>query len=173
MGQIIYENGPLDGETNAYNFRSPNWFADTFTVSSASATVTGIEIWVWVFPTNHNPGAEVSITSQPNGGMVYFDQVVQFNESECYADGYGFSICKETATWDNGPLLSNGSYWVNLKNGTFPSGDQVFWDANSGVGCHSQGCPSQATSPFGDIPSEAFTILGNANGDRKATGNPH
>ncbi len=57
---------------------------------------------------------------------------------------------------------SNGTtYWLNLYNAAVPSGDPVYWDENSGVGCHGNGCPSQASeSAIGTIPSEAFTIGG-------------
>jgi hypothetical protein len=44
-----------------------------------------------------------------------------------------------------------------------PSGDPVYWDENSGAGCKSIGCPSQASeSAVGTIASEAFTIIGTA-----------
>ena len=52
---------------------------------------------------------------------------------------------------------------MNLQNASVPSSDPVYWDENSGVGCQGQGCPSQASqNSVGSIPSEAFTILGNA-----------
>ena len=37
----------------------------------------------------------------------------------------------------------------------------MYWDENSGVGCQSPGCPSQAQEDtIGTIPSEAFTLTG-------------
>ena len=57
--------------------------------------------------------------------------------------------------------LGTGIYWLNLQNATVPSGDPVYWDENSGAGCASAGCPSQASeSAVGSIPSEAFEITG-------------
>ncbi len=51
--------------------------------------------------------------------------------------------------------------WLNLLNAVVPDGDPVYWDENSGAGCHSTGCPSQAVeSGVGTIPSEAFDITG-------------
>ena len=48
-----------------------------------------------------------------------------------------------------------------MQNAILPSGDPVYWDENSGVGCQSPGCPSQAqANTVGTIPSEAFTLLG-------------
>ena len=51
---------------------------------------------------------------------------------------------------------------MTLQNASVTSGDPVYWDENSGIGCHSMGCPSQAyESGLGTIPSEAFDITGN------------
>jgi len=161
----VYDNGPLNGELNAYNFTTGLVVSDTFTVSKNNPTINGISIWAWRFPSDHNPTAEVTITSQANGGTVYFDQTGPLDESNCYADGFGFTICQDTGTWTNGPVLPNGTYWINLKNASFPSGNQVYWDMNSGVGCNSPGCPSQAQDILGTIPSETFTILGTSGGD--------
>jgi hypothetical protein len=164
----VYENGPQDIHEHygAYGLTSPFWVSNTFTVSTGTPTVTGLSIWIWVFPGNHNPSAQLLLSSQVNGGgTVYFNQMVQFAESNCYADGLGFSHCEETATWNNGPALANGTYWVTLKNGSFPSGDAIFWDTNAGAGCQSQGCPSQAQWSTGTIPSETFTILGTSGED--------
>jgi len=171
MAGTIYDNGPVNGNLNSYAFDGQFLYvSNTFTVAGGDSTITGISIWVWIFPTDHNPTAEVSITSQPNGGTVYFDQVVQFSqESNCYTDGFGLMICQETANWINGPALSNGTYWINLKNGSFPSGDKIFWDQNNGAGCQSSGCPSQARDSIGTIPSEAFTVLGSSGSQTEST----
>jgi len=173
--QTIYDNGPVNGETLGElisgMYRGGVAFtSNTFTVSGGNATVGGMSIWIWSFPTDHNPTAELIISSQANGGgTVYFDQGVPFAESNCYAQGLGFLICEETATWTDGPALSNGTYWVTLKNGSFPSGDMMLWDINSGLGCTSPGCPSQAQDNAGTIPSESFTILGTSGDSRSTT----
>jgi hypothetical protein len=51
---------------------------------------------------------------------------------------------------------------VNLENAVDSEGQPVYWDENSGVGCHSPGCPSLAGpgGTEGTLPSEAFSILG-------------
>ena len=61
--------------------------------------------------------------------------------------------------------LNAGTYWLNIQNAVVPSGDPVYWDENSGQGCHSLGCPSQASdSAVGTIPSETFDITGTNGG---------
>ena len=63
----------------------------------------------------------------------------------------------------NGPTLGNGTYWLNLSNAVANTGDPVYWDENSGMGCTSPGCPSQASeNSVGTIPSESFTLLGSS-----------
>src|SRR5580698_8811896 len=77
----VYENGPQDIHEHygAYGLTSPFWVSNTFTVSTGTPTVTGLSIWIWVFPGNHNPSAYLLLRSQVNGGgTVYFNQMVQF-----------------------------------------------------------------------------------------------
>jgi len=171
VAQSIYENGQVSFDSTAWSFvGSRYWTSDTFTVSAANSTITGVSIWVQLFVTDHDPTAELTITSQANGGTVYFDEILQFSESDCQANGWGYNICEETASWTNGPVLPSGTYWVTLKNGSLPSGGPAWWMQNSGAGCHSPGCPSQAKFyPGSTIPSEAFTILGTSGGSKSAT----
>jgi hypothetical protein len=167
----VYENGQVDLNSGAWQFTGSRfWVSDTFTISSGNTTVNGLSIGVFLFITDHDPTIEVSISSQPNGGTVYFDQVLQFSESNCLANGWGYNICVETANWANGPNLPNGTYWVTLKNGSLPHSMFGLWNQNSGAGCHSTGCPSQAEFfPGTTIPSEAFTILGTPDGSSQSS----
>ncbi|MGC2112750.1 MAG: hypothetical protein WA655_24735 [Candidatus Korobacteraceae bacterium] len=164
--QTTYENGPENDDALSWRFDGSRLFvSDSFAISGGTATINGISVWQVIFPTDHNPTAEITITSQPNSGTVYFDQTLQFSESNCHAAGWGYNWCVETASWTNGPALSNGTYWVTLKDGSVPSGAPVFWNQNAGVGCRSPGCPSQAEGVTGTIPSEAFTIMGTGNSE--------
>ena len=115
----------------------------------------------WLFSGDTITSVEVSITSGENSGTSYFDQTVNFTQSSCVTNEFGYNVCTETASF-TGPTLNAGTYWVNLQNASVPSGDPAYWDENSGVGCQGQGCPSQASqNDVGSIPSESFTILGN------------
>ena len=70
---------------------------------------------------------------------------------------YGYNIDQITVTaWRSG-LTAGATYWLNLQNAAVPSGDPVFWDENSGAGCKSNGCPSQASeSSVGTIAFGSF-----------------
>lgn len=161
--QTLYENGPINGETDGWTINFGFVIGDSFTISGGNSSVNGLTIGVWLTPGDVLESAEVSITNQPVFGTTYFDQTVNFTQSGCFLNNYSYDVCTETGSF-NGPTLNNGTYWVNLQNAVTTDGDPVYWDENSGVGCHSEGCPSEGNNGFGTLPSEAFTILGTANG---------
>ena len=158
QGSVIYENGPINGNTDAWTINFGFTVSDTITVGDS--TVTGMSFGAWLFAGDTLNSAEISITSEPNGGTTYFDQTVQFTQGSCAVNEYGYNVCTETST-NFSATLPSGTYWVNLQNASVPTGDPVYWDENSGVGCQSPGCPSQAdNNSVGTIPSESFSMLG-------------
>jgi len=160
-GQILYENGPINGETDAWTINEGFVISDTFTISTGNSAVTGLSFGAWLFPGDLLESAQVTISSQEiGGGTVYFDGFVNFTQSSCFANNYGFNVCTETGDF-NGPTLPNGTLWLTLQNAVVNDGDPVYWDENSGAGCHSPGCPSDAgNGSIGTLPSEAFSLLG-------------
>ncbi len=164
QGNDIYDNGPINGNTDAWTINFGFIVSDTFTVVNDYTPITGMTFGAWLFPGDTLTSAELSITSSPNGGTSYFDQTVNFTQGSCSTfNDYGYYVCSENTTF-NGPTLNAGTYWVNLQNASVPSGDPIYWDENSGVGCDSPGCPSEAyENSAGTIPSESFTILGGNN----------
>jgi hypothetical protein len=158
--QVVYENGPINGRVDAWTINFGLIVSDTFTISGGATTVTGVSFGAWLFQGDTLSSVEVDITSMENGGTTFFDQVVSFTSDGCTLNQYGFNVCQETGVF-SGPQLNNGTYWLNLENASVPSGDPVYWDENSGIGCHSVGCPSQPSeNAGGSIPAESFSILG-------------
>jgi hypothetical protein len=150
--QTLYSNGPTNGNTDAWTINFGFVVSDTFTIASGGATPIGAEFAMWSDPGDTLTSAELSITSGENSGTSYFDQTVNFTQSGCVTNTYGYNVCNETTNF-NGPTLQGGTYWLNLQNATVPSGDPVYWDENSG--------PSLASeNSIGSIPSESFTLLG-------------
>ena len=156
---VLFENGPINGETDAWTINFGFVVSNSFEISTGNSTLNGLSFGVWLFPGDVLQSAEVSLTSEPFGGITYFDQVVSFTQSDCFLNNYSYDVCTETGNF-NGPVLANGTYWLNLENAVSADGNPVYWDENSGVGCHSQGCPSQGGEGTGTMPSEAFSILG-------------
>jgi hypothetical protein len=150
--QVIYSNGPTNGNTDAWNIGFGFVVSDTFTVGSGGATVGGVTFAAWLFPGDTLPSATIGISTAENGGTVLFNATETITQSGCVVNGLGFDICNESASFA-GPSLNAGTYWLNIQNGEASDGDSVYWDENSG--------PSSASmTSVGTIPSESFTVLG-------------
>lgn len=157
----LYDNGPINGNVDAFTINFGFAVSDSFTVSPGNQTVGGFSFGAWMFGGDVLETADITMSSQTlGGGTVFFDGTVNFTQSNCVANNFGFNVCTETAMF-NGPALNAGNYWLTLQNAVVSDGDPVYWDQNDGVGCTSPGCPSQAQSrSVGTIPSEAFTVMG-------------
>ncbi len=85
---------------------------------------------------------------------------MNLTQNSCVSNQFGYNVCTQTGNLNVSSLLT-GTYWLNLQNASVTNGDPAYWDENSGVGCRSDGCPSQASEEdVGTIPSESFSILG-------------
>ena len=154
----LYDNGPTNGTVDAWTINFGFAVSDTFTLGSAGS-VGGLDFAAWLFPGDVLESAEVSITSSEFGGTTYFDGTVNFTQSSCVLNQYGFNVCNEGGSF-NAAALNAGTYWLNLQNAVVNNGDPVYWDENSG--------PSQASeSSVGTIPSESFSL--GACGDSKSS----
>jgi hypothetical protein len=147
----IYDNGAINGTTDAWTINSGFTVSDTFTLG-ASQTVNGLSFGAWLEPGDSLVSAEVSITSSEFGGTSFFDQSVNFTSSGCGTNQVGFTVCTETGSF-SGPTLNAGTYWLNLNNAVTSLGAPVYWDENSGAS-------SASENTLGTIPSESFTLLG-------------
>lgn len=159
----LYDNGPTNGDIDAWPINFGYQVSDSFRLPDGG-NVIGLNFAAWLYPGDVLQSAEVSITSGPFSGTTYFDQIINFTQSSCFTNGWGFSVCSESANFSN-LNLNAGTYWLNMKNATVSNGDPIYWDENSG--------PSQAfrsvndgqgdqvfPDAIGTIPSESFTILG-------------
>ena len=154
MAQTVYSNGAINGTTDAWTINFGFVVSDTFTVGSGGSSVNGLSFGAWTFEGDVLESAEVQITSAEFGGTTYTDQIVNFTQSGCSANQYGFNVCTETGSLS--PVnLAGGTYWLNLDNAVVNDGDPVYWDENSGAS-------SASENSVGTIPSEAFTVLGSS-----------
>jgi hypothetical protein len=148
VGQVLWDNGPINGTTDGWTINFGFAVSNSFT-SPGDSPVTGLNFGAWLFPGDVLQSAEVLIgTSEFDGSL--FDGVVLFTQSNCSGNQYGFNVCSESSAF-LGPDLAPGTYWLTLENATVNTGDPVYWDENSG--------PSSASeNSVGTIPSEAFTL---------------
>jgi hypothetical protein len=152
----IYDNGPTNGTLDGWTINTGFIVSDSFTLGSNSQ-VNGLTFSAWLYPGDLLLDGEVSITSAEFGGTTYFDQVVDFTQTRCVINQYGYNVCNETASFGD-VNLNAGTYWLTLENAqTNTTNDPVFWDENSG--------PSSASeNEVGTIPSESFTLFGSGSG---------
>jgi hypothetical protein len=147
---------PINGNTDAWTINFGFIVSDRFYLQENNNTLTGATFGMWLFSGDTLTSAELSITSQENGGISYFDQTVHFTQGACTANQYGYNVCQENTTI-NGPTLNAGAYWINLQNASIPSGDPVYWDENSG-GTNARP-PGASDNTVGSIPGESFSLF--------------
>jgi hypothetical protein len=172
FAQVLYDNGPINGTTDAWTINYGYLIGDSFTLLNNS-TVGGFNFGVWEYAGDRMLSVDWVIASGVDEGTVYgsgtasgsnlTDRFISLNQ-------YGYDIDEITATGLNVNLSSGKTYWLTLQNAVVLNGDPVYWDENSGAGCggddgHGGGCPSMAgPGGVGSDPSEAFTIDGTGGG---------
>jgi hypothetical protein len=159
--QWTYDNGPINGTTDAWTINFGYIVSDTF---QAGGSTTGFSFGVWEFSGDKLTSVDWSITTAENGGSTIGSGTAsggQITDTFISSNQFGYDIDKIAVTGLNVATANGTSYWLNLQNAVVPSGDPVFWDENSGTGCGGAGCPSSASeSAVGTVPGEAFTIQG-------------
>lgn len=155
-----YENGPINGNVDAWTINFGYVVSDTFVPNFS--TVGSFEFGVWEYPGDTMTSVDWSITTAENGGMTIGSGSAggaQLTDQFISVNMYGFNIDRIAVTGLSVNVTSGSTYWLNLQNAVVASGDPVYWDENSGVGCMSPGCPSLASeSAVGTIASEAMTV---------------
>jgi len=169
--QVLYDNGPINGTTDAWTINFGFVLANSFELLNDS-TVGGFNFGAWEFAGDRLTSVDWFISAYPVSGTTYGSGTASgsnLKDSFISVNQYGYDIDEITVTGLN-VNLNSGTYWLNLQNAVVPSGDPVYWDENSGLGCggddgHGGGCPSIASSGgVGSDPSEAFTIDGTGGG---------
>ena len=158
--QTIYNNGPINGNTDARQINGGNGHgivSDTFTLT-ATSTITSLEFAEWLTPGDTNASVLAVVSSQPDGGTTFFSQTVNLTQSNCLLNEYGYDVCTSSGSvnWN----LSAGTYWLNLQDAHVTGGNPAYWDENSGIGCTSPGCPSSAQeNGLGTIVRSVLSVV--------------
>jgi hypothetical protein len=154
----VYDNGPVNGQVDAWTVNFGFAVSDTFHISSAT-TLTGLDFWAWLEPGDTATSVEVAIGSGGYFTNDIMDTTVSLTQSNCFSNNFGLDVCNEHASLNQ--AIGSGNYFLTLENAATVEGEPVYWDENSGVGCTTTGCPSSAQeNTLGTVPSEAFTLSG-------------
>jgi PEP-CTERM motif-containing protein len=157
-----YDNGPINGTTDAWNITS-YVASDTFVGNGGD--LSGFSFGVWETPGDVLSSVTWSISATENGNAIASGVASGNSLTDKFLSEnqylYDIHLISVTARGLN--LTYGSTYWLNLTSATVPSGDSVYWDENSGKGCNGigggKGCPSSASlTTVGTIPSEAFTV---------------
>jgi hypothetical protein len=154
-----YDNGPVNGQVDAWNVSSTFAVSDSFTLNPETQ-INNISFWAWLVPGDAAVSVGIAIGNQGYfSNNIYDNPAVSLTQAACTTNELGFDVCHESATINVQPPA--GNYWLTLSNGVTAELGSMYWDENSGVGCTSLGCPSLANdNSLGTIPSEAFTVSG-------------
>jgi hypothetical protein len=154
MADTLYDNGPLDGNTQSYTINFGFSVSDSFTLSGGPSNLVSTTIGLWVFAGDMPSTVDWAIGtsffgSDIGSGTSGLSNTFQFTNSfgdDVYSSTFDFG--------QNLNGLADGTYYLTLSNATTMFGNPMYWDQNNG--------PSQAMdSSLGSVPSETFQILGN------------
>jgi PEP-CTERM motif len=162
----LYNNGPLNGTTDAWTINFGFSVSDSFDVQAGS-TISRMSFYYWdVSSTDLVTSVDMQIGSTSFGGST---QTVTPGLTVIGGQNqFGYFLIEFLDNITN-PIPWSGAGYLTLSNACTTSGcsvsNPIYWDENSGVGCTSPGCPSTAyENTIGSIPSEAFTLAGTGQG---------
>ena len=115
--QVLYDNGPINGTTDAWTINFGFVVSDTFTLLNNS-TVGGFDFGVWEFPGDVMTSVDWSFTAMENGGTLFASGTASgANLTDRFISNnqFGFNIDEITVTGLN-VGLNSGTYWLNLGN---------------------------------------------------------
>lgn len=150
---ILYDNGPFNGTTDAWDINFGFSVSDSFTVPSG-AVIQGISFIYWDASTSDLlTTVDMGIASTSFGGS--FQTLRGVTNTFLGTNQYGYALYQADYTFPD--VSWSGAGYITLQNACSTSGcsvsNPIYWDENSG--------PSTAyENTIGSIPSETFTLTG-------------
>jgi hypothetical protein len=152
---ILYDNGPYNGTTDAWAINFGFAVSDSFTVPS-NATIEGLSFVYWDASTSDLlTSVDMAVGSTSFGGT--FQTLSGVTNTLLGINQYGYALYKADYTFTD--ISWNGDGYITLQNACSTSGcsvsNPIYWDENSG--------PSRAyENTLGSIPSETFSLTGHS-----------
>jgi hypothetical protein len=166
---ILYDNGPINGNTYAWTINFGLIVSDSFALSSPG-TVSGANFGAWAYPGDLMTQVDWAITSDPGVGpvTVYGFGTASTTQTYLSGNGNGYDLDWESISF-SGLTLGTGTYWFELQNAVVSNGDPTYWDQNDGpsaawensLGYLATGGPSNGDPCTGACTySETFQLTG-------------
>jgi hypothetical protein len=153
---VLYDNGPLNGNVQAYGINFGFTVSDSFLEPFFIAQLTGATIGLWVLHGYKPLTLDWSLGTSFFGSDIASGTSVLKNTFD-FTNGLGYDVYTSSFSFGHLGYMNQGTYYLTLQNATSGHGNPVYWDQNSG--------PSQAMdSSLGPVPSETFQILGTFEG---------
>ena len=154
---VVYDNGPLNGNVQAYGINFGFSVSDSFPGPDGFTTLTGATIGLWVLLGDKPLTVDWSIGTSFFGSDVASGTSNLTNKPD-FTNSFGYRVFTSSFSFGILGFIPQGTYYLTLQNATSVEGNSVYWDQNSG--------PSLAMdSSLGSVPSETFQIIGNRVGD--------
>ena len=134
---IVYSNGPVNGQLNAFAINEGIVTADSFTLSAATSA-SSVTFVSWrdvasdVFAT-----VDWAITSTDFGGTTFGSGTASLTESLLFKNSEGVSVFSDMFSLPD-LALGPGTYWLQLGNAVVQNSvgtvinAPIFWDENNG-----------------------------------------
>jgi hypothetical protein len=150
---LVYDNGGINGNTNAYTINFGWEVSDSFTLTAATSGLDRIQIGLWAFPGDTPLTVDWSIGTSFFGSDIASGAGASLTNTFQYTNGYGYDIYESDFNISTAGLGA-GTYYLSLDNATTLFGNPVYWDLNNG--------PSSAmqNNGVGSIGSESFQVYG-------------
>ena len=151
---LLYDNGPYNGTTDAWAIDFGFAVSDSFTAPSGS-TIQGLSFVYWDASTSDLlTSVDMGIASTSFGGT--FQTLTGVNNTFLGTNQYGYALYQADYAFTD-IYWPGGVGYITLQNACSTSGcsvsNPIYWDENSG--------PSTAyEGSLGSIPSETFALAG-------------
>ncbi len=120
-----YDNGPINGNTDAWTINFGFAVSDTFTAEGGF--LIGLQFGAWLFPGDVLQSVEALVGTSEYGNDVADQTIGITQSSNCPINTFGYMVCTES-----GPFIglapAAGTYWLTLQNAVVNTGDPVYWD---------------------------------------------
>lgn len=165
----LYDNGPPNGDINAWTINVGYVVSDSFQVP-ANSDITDLHFVYWDASTSDLlTTVDMQIGHAPFGSDGFSGTLGGVTNIFLGTNGSGYNLYE--ANYVFGGIAWSGPGFLTLENACTTSGcstNPIFWDENDGIGCggtHPPGgganCPLTAyENTLGTILSEAFTLTG-------------
>ena len=152
---IVFDNGPINGNVNAWGINFSSVVANSFSLSSAG-TITGVNLGIWVFSSDVPLQLDWQITSDPFSGLLRGEPVTpttaSLTNTFLFTNDFFYDVYSSKFQI-TGVTLPAGDYWLELSSGVTTGSSFMFWDENDGL--LSSAYVNDIDQPIG---SESFSI---------------